>query len=173
MKQTEWKALKDLTDAAADEIRKVLMSGAFAKVRQGLQDVSGKLPEKYSINLEINLTVFDDERGTDLPLIQSGLTTSDGKEAYLFTGDSSEHRYLVNGELCEVPHDYCPHCWGQWDFKLQNDTCPECEFTMGEEIKLLLDENICPNCEEGEVRRDQSICSKCGFEVDGKKVAWG
>ena len=40
MKQTEWKALKDLTDAAADEIRNVLMSGAFAKVRQGLQVVS-------------------------------------------------------------------------------------------------------------------------------------
>ena len=173
MNQTENERLKGLVDLTADEVERYLNSAELEKVRKGLQEASKNLPQRYSLNLKLELTVFDDEREMELPLIQSGLTTSDGEEAYIFSSDSSQHRYLVNGEIQVVSHDYCPHCWGIWDFKFKNETCPYCEFSMGKEVKLLLDSNLCPFCEEGEIRIDQLVCPKCNYEIDKNKVAWG
>ena len=28
-------------------------------------------------------------------------------------GDSTPQRYIVEGEMAIVPHDYCPTCWGR------------------------------------------------------------
>jgi len=84
-------------------------------------------------------------------MLSRGINTTGGKEPYQISGDSSIHRYVVNGEICQIPHDYCPHCWGEWDFKLKNQVCSTCGYILGEQIKLLLDSDICPNCDEGKV----------------------
>ena len=173
MNQTEWNGLKGLVDLTTDEVERYLNCEELKKVRKGMEEATKNLPQRYSLNLKLELTVFDDEREEELPLIQSGLSTSEGEEAYIFSSDSSEQRYLVNDEIRVVPQDYCPHCWGIWDLKLKNETCPTCEFSMGKEVKLLLDSNLCPFCEEGEVRIDQPVCPKCNNEVDKNKVAWG
>jgi hypothetical protein len=173
MNQNEWNNLQNLLDVSDLELRRYLPSNATAAIRQELKEASKGLPENYSVSLKISVVVFDSERERELPLLQTGLTTSAGKEPYAFTGDSTEHRYIVDGKICVVPHDHCPNCWGVWDFKFKNETCPNCTFSLGKEVKLLLDENICPNCEQGKVTRTNPVCTKCKYEIDLSKVVWG
>jgi len=40
-------------------------------------------------------------------------SVTNGKDAYVATGDSIPQQYVVDGEICKVPHDFCPHCWGR------------------------------------------------------------
>ena len=121
----------------------------------------------------MELRVFNEQTETSLRLLTTGLSTSDGEEPYVCHGDSSMARYIVDGEICEVPHDHCPNCWASWDFKLKHRTCSFCELSLGKEIKLLLDTDICPNCEEGNVTLKSPRCSKCEFVADETIVAWG
>ena len=44
---------------------------------------------------------------------------------------------------------------------------------FGEDIKLLLDTDVCPHCEEGKVTMNSPVCNRCGYEVDPKKIVWG
>ncbi|MCA9138082.1 MAG: hypothetical protein KDB00_15020, partial [Planctomycetales bacterium] len=113
------------------------------------------------------------EREHSLPLLQTGLSSSDGATPYQVWGDSSPQRYIVKGEMVIAPHDRCPECWGPWDFKESNPSCPECGIEMGPHVKLLLDSDCCPNCEKGRVSASNPQCSECGYAVDPNHVAWG
>ena len=75
--------------------------------------------------------------------------------------------------MCQIPHDYCPHCWGIWDFKLIHPVCRHCGYTLGREVKLLLDSDVCPNCEEGKVSVNDPNCEQCGQWIDPTLVIWG
>ncbi|MGO9465081.1 MAG: hypothetical protein ACLQIB_55050 [Isosphaeraceae bacterium] len=81
-------------------------------------------------------------------------------------------RYSV-GDMHVVPHDRCPNCYGLRDFKLKNPSCSECGATMGREVKLLLDTDVCPFCEEGEVSLTVPVCAKCRQRIDPAIVVWG
>jgi hypothetical protein len=37
-----------------------------------------------------------------------GFATDEGSAPYLCYGDSTPHRYLVDGTVVVVPHDHCP-----------------------------------------------------------------
>jgi hypothetical protein len=87
--------------------------------------------------------------------------------------DSTPQKYVVDGEMLIVPHDRCPRCYGIWDFKFKNRSCRECDATLGEEVKILLDTDSCPDCEKGKVSMSSPVCNKCGFRVDRALVAWG
>lgn len=70
------------------------------------------LPSRYSLSVDVELRVFDPNRQQPLSLLTTGLCSSEGKAPRRTTGDSTIHRYVVAGEICELPHDRCPHCWG-------------------------------------------------------------
>ena len=106
-------------------------------------------------------------------LLTLGLSTSEGKPPFKIYGDSTPQKYVVNGEIQVVPHDRCPHCYGVWDFKLNHLSCTECGATMGQEVKLLLDTDVCPFCEEGKVSLTAPVCEKCGHQIDPSVVVWG
>ena len=72
-----------------------------------------------------------------------------------------------------VPHDYCPKCWDRWDFKWKNPSCGHCGATLGKEVKILLDTDICPYCELGNVTAAKPTCDRCGYQVDSSAVVWG
>jgi hypothetical protein len=80
---------------------------------------------------------------------------------------------VVEGDIEVVPHDRCPKCYGVWDFKLTNPSCLECGATLGREVKLLLDSDVCPYCEEGKVSMTAPVCDKCGQRIDPGIVVWG
>ncbi len=58
-------------------------------------------------------------------------------------------------------------------FKLNHPSCSGCGATMGQDVKLLLDTDVCPFCEEGKVSLIAPVCDKCGQRIDPGIVVWG
>ncbi len=173
MDESEFEQLTHLADTAFDKFEELYASGALAELEDELHAVSLNLADKFSVSLELNLSVFDAEREKSLSLLSTGLTASGKGTPYRTHGDSTVHRYVVDGFIRMVPHDYCPHCWAIWDFKLINRTCPECGYSLGDQVKLLLDTDVCPHCESGKVSRTNPTCPNCSFTVEPDIVVWG
>jgi len=110
MNDSLWRQLEPLADRADEQVERFLTSPQANELRATIQEAAAALPEGYSVSLDITLNVFDRERGQALPLLSSGLATSGPGEPYVAHGDSTPCRYLVDGKICEVPHDRCPHC---------------------------------------------------------------
>jgi hypothetical protein len=173
MDKSSFDAADPIVDRLADLISPVLESAQFEGIRQALSELSEAVGQRYSVNLNVNIEVFDPRRSHPLPLLMTGLSTSEGKPPYQTWGDSTPQKYVVDGEMQVVPHDRCPRCYGLWDFKFQNHSCPQCDATLGEAVKVLLDTDVCPHCEEGKVSMSSPVCRKCGFRVDPTQVVWG
>jgi Zn-finger nucleic acid-binding protein len=173
MKDTERNTLEPAIEAAEEAAEAWLDSEAIAHVKRALQDVTAKLPEGMSLTFNCELDVFDANRGQPIRLVETGVTTSGGEPPHRCHGVTSMQRYLSNGEICELPHEYCPVCWGEWDFKDRHRTCPSCGVSLGKEVKVMLDSDVCPYCEEGKVTADDPMCGQCGYEVDLSIVTWG
>ena len=173
MDESEFELLDRLADTAADKFEELYASGALAELEEELNQVSLKLAARFSVSLEWRLSVYDAEREKSLRLLSTGLTGSAEGKPYRMHGDSTVHRYVVDGFIRVVPHDYCPQCWAEWDFKLINRTCPECGYTLGNQVRLLLDTDVCPHCENGKVSRANPTCTNCSFTVDSDVVVWG
>jgi hypothetical protein len=173
MKEDEFKSLDPLADLVNEACEKWLDSDKLSGLKEAMCKVSASLPATYSISVVVELRVYDEGREQVVNLLSTGLSTSSGGAPYRTTGDSTVHRYVVDGDICELPHDYCPHCWGPWDFKLLHPTCRNCGYSLGEEVKLLLDTDVCPHCEDGIVSATNLTCRKCGFALDPSFVLWG
>jgi hypothetical protein len=172
MKQSEFRQLEPTVNKIQDIIDEMLNTGHFTDVKELLTDAIGELPDNYSLNLNIDFSVFDNQREKDIKLLQTGLTTSEG-EAYQHSADTSPLKYMVDGEMCIVPEEFCPHCWGEWQFKFKHTTCPECSYELGKQVKYFLDDDTCPYCQEGTVTINNPVCDSCEEEVDPQKVVWG
>ncbi len=141
--------------------------------RSLLTKLNTTLGSPYTVSLRLEVDVFDTEKERLLPLLQTGLAGFEDDQPYLACGDSTAQRYIVDGEMQIVPHDRCPKCWDEWDFKFKFPSCAHCGATLGVDVKLLLDTDVCPWCEEGTVSMSNPVCNKCGFEVDSETVVWG
>ena len=130
---------------------------------------------RYSVDLGVTVNVSDgeEEREHALPLLQTGLCGFDRDKPYQTMPDCSPQKYVADGEIQIVPHDRCPKCWGIWDLKFDNRSCGECGATLGEGVKVLLDADLCPDCERGKVSMRHPRCSECGYKADPKLVTWG
>jgi ribosomal protein L32 len=173
MTEDEFEQLEPLVDEVYDRSNEWFESQAFAGIRAELHRLSDLLPPKSSVSVDVVVRVFDDQREQDLPLLTTGIVLSAGHEPHPANSDSTVHRYVVNGEICKLPHDRCPNCWQDWDFKLQHRTCQHCGFTLGKEVKLLVDSDVCPYCEQGKVSMTNPTCDHCGFILDPATVTWG
>jgi hypothetical protein len=162
-----------LVDEVADLVDVALLSEQLAGLRKALDELGKAIGPRYSASLNVTIDIFDRERGKAMPLLNTGLSATDDGPPFRTWGDSSPQRYLVNGEIQVVPHDHCPKCWEQWDFKFENLTCPHCGTTLGQDCKVLLDSDVCPHCDEGSVSMTKPVCDKCGYKLDMNLVAWG
>lgn len=138
-----------------------------------LVELSTALGKGYAVSINLTVEVFDQEQVRLLPLLNTGLATSEHREPYRTWGDSSPERYVVDEGIQVVPHDRCPRCWEKWDFKFLHPSCPHCGTTLGENCKVLQDTDQCPYCQEGKVTLSNPLCDKCGFAVDPNTVIWG
>ncbi len=173
MNRSTFEAIDPHIDELAEVINDVLDSDSAAALRSVLVELGKKLGERYSYSLAINLEIFDPEREEALPVLKMGLAGSEGREPYKATGDSTTQKYVVGGDMQIVPQDYCPQCWGDWDFKTENRECRSCGAVLGEDVKILLDNDVCPRCERGTVTASSPTCGNCGQEVDLSVVTWG
>ena len=173
MDPATFEAADPLVDKVADLVNSALVSDQLANLRQALDELGKAVGPRYSANLSVIVDLFDRERERALPLLNTGLSTRDSGLPFRTWGDSTPQRYLVNGEIQVVPHDHCPKCWEIWDFKFENRTCQHCGTTLGQDCKVLLDSDVCPNCEAGTVSMTNSVCDNCGYQVDLSLIAWG
>ncbi len=173
MDRSTYESADPIVDEIAVTVDELLDSDQFSAVRLALARLSEMVGARYSVNLNVCVDVFDAERSGALPLLNVGVSTTKGKPPYKTYGDSTPQKYVVSGEIQIVPHDRCPKCYGLWDFKFKHSTCSECGATMGREVKLLLDTDVCPWCEEGKVSLSAPVCDKCGHQIDPSVVVWG
>jgi Zn-finger nucleic acid-binding protein len=173
MDRSSFESAEPLLEKIAERIDQILNSPQFADIRQALAQLSQTVGPPFSVNLDVSVEVFDPQRPHPLPLLVTGVSTSEGKPPHRTWSDSTPQKYLVDGEMVIVPHDRCPKCYGIWDFKWKNGSCSECQATLGKEVRILLDTDICPYCEDGKVSLSSPVCDKCGFRVDPTLVAWG
>lgn len=160
-------------DEIAEAVDGVLTSEQLAGVRKALEQLGKAIGPRYSANLTVIVDLFDREREKAMPLLNTGLSTTDDGPPFRTWGDSSPQRYVVEGEIQVVPHDHCPKCWEYWDFKLEHRSCVHCGMTLGQDCKILLDSDVCPHCENGKVSMSKPVCNECGFKVDLNVVTWG
>jgi len=160
-------------DRISEIVGEALESPELENLRSALSALSNALGGRYSLIFDCKVAIFDDREERTLTMLQTGLSTSDGGKPFRTWGDSSPQKYVVDGEIQVVPHDHCPKCWGTWDFKFKHRSCQECGATLGEDVRVLLDTDVCPNCEEGSVSMASPHCDKCEFEADPKTIAWG
>jgi hypothetical protein len=173
MDQSSFESAEPILDEMAATLDELLDSDRFSAVRLALARLSESVGHRYSVNLNVGVDVFDEERRNALPLLTMGLSTSRGQPPHKIFGDSTTQRYVVEGDIEVVPHDRCPKCYGVWDFKLTNPSCSECGASLGQVVKLLLDSDVCPFCEEGKVSMTAPVCDKCGQRIDPGIVVWG
>ena len=173
MDRSTFESADPILDEMGAMLDELLDSDRFSALRLALARLSEAVGPRYSVNLNVSVDVFDAERSNPLPLLTLGLSTSKGETPFKTYGDSTPQKYVVNGEIQVVPHDRCPHCYGVWDFKLNHPSCSECGATMGQEVKLLLDTDVCPFCEEGKVSMSAPTCDKCSHRIDPGVVVWG
>jgi hypothetical protein len=173
MDRATFESVEPILDEIAAIVDRALDSDQLTDLRLALSRLSEVVGHRHSINLTLCVDVFEAERPNPLPLLTTGLSTSEGKPPYKTYGDSTPQRYVVDGEIQVVPHDRCPRCYGEWDFKLTHPSCPGCGLALGRDVKLLLDTDLCPFCEEGKVSVAVPACGKCGQQIDPGWVAWG
>lgn len=165
-----FKQVEPLLDKIAELAEQHLAAPELHRLLSQLSKVIG---EGKSVNITFIVDVFDDKREQALPLLNTGLSVFAGKEPFRTWGDSTPQRYVVSEGIQVVPHDRCPVCWGEWDFKFKQPSCNSCGATLGKECKMLLDTDECPYCQEGKVTMAKPRCDQCGFQVDPKTVVWG
>jgi len=173
MDKSSFESADPIIDQLAELIDQTLESDQLTAIRQALVQLSNAVGSRYSVNLSVVIDVFDPERRHPLPLLSTGLSTSWGESPYRTWNDSTAQKYVSEGEIQIVPHDRCPRCYGVWDFKFKNQVCSGCGATLGRDVTMLLDTDICPYCEEGKVSMSNPVCDKCGDRVDPKLVTWG
>ena len=173
MDKDTFEAANPVVDEIAAAVTELLESPATERLRNLFVQLAKALGSRYAASLAVNVEVFDREKERCVPLLQTGMSGFDGDRVYQVWGDSSPQRYIVNGDMQVVPHDRCPNCWELWDFKFKHQSCRHCGVTLGTDVKLLLDTDVCPWCEDGKVSMSQPTCDKCGHTVDPETVVWG
>jgi hypothetical protein len=173
MDKATFEAADPILNEISDAVTKLLDSPEVQNLRDLLTKLSTAVGDRYGITLDVNVHVFNHKREAAIPLLQTGLAGFERGEVYQHYADSSPQRYTVEGEMQVVPHDRCPKCWEVWDFKFKHPTCGHCGAAMGKNVKLLIDNDVCPWCEKGNISMSKPVCDKCGHEVDPKTVVWG
>lgn len=163
----------DLAESLFTELQRLYREKRLVKVEEKLKEISAGLPKGYSVTVNFSVEVFDETREKSLKTTDAGITCTDGIPPYLSTNESTPAKYIVDGVIMKVPHDHCPNCWSRWGFKSRIQECKECGYRMGKEIKLLLDTDICPFCENSKISYAHPLCEKCGFVADKNIIVWG
>ena len=151
MERDTFDRIDPMLDQLADRMEHLLQMPEMESIKDLVGQIGRLLGDHRSATLDIQLQIVDSEKKNTLPLLQMGIATDEGSDPYLCYGDSTPHRYLVDGTVVVVPHDHCPSCWGQWDVKDLHPICPQCGISMGKQVKWLLDHDQCPNCEQSTV----------------------
>jgi hypothetical protein len=173
MDQQSWKFAENYINEISEKLDEILNSPELEGLRLQLSELGKNLGDRYGVSLTCVLDIVDLEKEQTLPLQSTGLSHDQHGDVYRTWNAASFQQYIVDGNICVVPHDYCPSCWGEWVYKWENPSCPECGITLGDTCKILVDSDVCPHCEKGTISMNDSTCDRCGFKIDPSIVVWG
>jgi hypothetical protein len=162
-----------LADMLVEELQRLFDQGKLPELEARLKKAGKSLNDGCSLSLNFSVEVFDPAKDKALKTSDIGLAFIGDEDPQVLTFAPTPAKYVVDGVIRKVPHDHCPHCWSRWNFKSRFHECPACGYRMGREIKLLLDSDICPHCENSKISFANPHCEACGFVVDGDLVVWG
>jgi len=163
----------ELAENLFREIRRLQAEGRLKGIESKIENLLSRLPEGCSLSLNLSVQVFDENRDRALKASDTGIAWERGRAPYIIESGLAPAKYLVDGVMMKVPHDHCPNCWARWILKSRVKECSECGYRMGHEVKLLVDTNVCPRCEEGEISIHHPNCDHCGFVAEKNVVVWG
>jgi hypothetical protein len=82
MDRSTFESADPVIDEIVAKLEELLDSDQFAFVRLLLARLSETVGPRYSVNLNVAVDVFDAERRNGLPLLTTGLSTSEGKSPH-------------------------------------------------------------------------------------------
>lgn len=170
MKQETSKKIDNVIQKVFEYFENIKQDPEFIGICEEMKNTGIAEHEHLSLALVVNL--FDEKKGGTLDLYASGMQTNGGQYQKFEGGDTFE-KFILNGEIEVVTNGKCPNCYNDWDFKLNSITCPTCSVSIGKEVKYLIDNDVCPSCDQGEVTRQNPKCDKCGYMVDQNTASWG
>ena len=162
----------EIAEKIHERFFQLITDGHFDDIIGDLDSIMKKASENESLDLSIDFRIYDENRDRDISIYRGGLAFNN-ESHYEVAGGDALARYISDGNIVTIPNGHCPNCWGDWNFVPSNEGCDDCGFTLGNEVKYLIDDNICPNCLEGKVSIDNPTCDKCGYKVDENIVYWG
>jgi hypothetical protein len=112
MDRSPFDAADLIVDRLADMITQALESAQFEGMRQALSELSEAVGQRYSVDLNVTIEVFDPSRSHPLPLVMTGLSTVEGKPPYQTWGDSTPQKYEVDGRCRSSPMTVVPGATG-------------------------------------------------------------
>lgn len=166
--------IEDLCDDMYELFHDLHDKGKFNAFKAKMEAISRDLPESVSIafNWEIQM-VHETGEKSPLPFYEMGVMTDEDNQCVNYKGGSTLETYIIDEQMMKIPHDRCPSCWEVWAFKFKERQCPHCSVTLGKEVKILIDNDVCPWCEKGKVSLTHPTCDECGFEIDESDIIWG
>jgi hypothetical protein len=173
MEKSSFERAEPIIERVADAAENVLDSAEIGELSSLLVELNKALGSRYRVFLDLCIKVFDENKANGLPLLELGLNGYEDGDPYRSKSDTTFQRYVAGGEIEVVLRDYCPRCWAKWEFKFDHRTCADCGATLGKDVKILLDNDSCPECDEGKVSLSDPVCDNCGYRIDPTTVTWG
>lgn len=173
MNEKDFDEVEYVSDSIGESIEKKFEKGDFKAITDQLEALAKKIGGGRYLSLDFQINLFDPEKDNPLRVLTLGISAPSNEKPFLGGGDSISQRYIVNGVIVKVPNDQCPDCWGEWSFKFDSPVCFDCGIELGKDVKVLLDTEICPHCNEGKVTPQNKICDSCGFDVLPEFAYWG
>lgn len=163
----------DLAALVEERFQQLIEQGAFADLEEKLLELAKTGSEDQAVTLSLQFKLSDSEREREVIVAETSRAYLSDGDKYDFNHGDAAVRYICDGQIKVFQQSSCPHCWGDWEDKLKNPTCPDCGYELGNQVKILVDDNACPYCLAGKVTPQQTRCDACGEQVEERFVSWG
>lgn len=134
--------------------------------------VSDAAGEGRTAQLRVTFQIDDEVKPGVLPLIDITLRAHTGDEPCQRIMAVDLQCWARGAELVCVPRNQCPDCWQPWNFQQEHSVCQACGLQVGQSCLLVIEHELCPHCQEGQVTEDEPWCGECGYEVDDTRTIW-
>ena len=164
---------EELAMLVEERFLQLIEQGVFADLEDRLKALARTGTEDQAVTLSLQLRLSDSDRERELIVTEASRAWLNDGETCDFNHSDAMLRYLCDGEIKVFQGNSCPHCWGEWEDKTDHPVCPDCGYELGKDVKILIDENVCPLCFEGKVTRQEPRCTSCGEAIEERFVSWG
>lgn len=169
----------DLTrlDGIAEKYRKryadLVAQGYFADLDEEFEEASEELGDRLHVAVALDVSVTDEFQVEERMVLKRHLKEFGYEMVQNFMPDEVFFRtYIVGNSVKHGTNAACPVCWGEWQYKLSEHECPHCNAEMGKEVRFLIDEDRCPDCDTKGILENGMCCPACCENLEPEMIAW-